>query len=56
MAQRRIDRNEPGGGGLGRLVSELGRAAQTGWGPTVRWLAFLVVVAVALAVLAALSR
>ena len=38
------------------LVFELGRAAQAGWGPTARWLAFLVVIASALAVLAALSH
>jgi hypothetical protein len=56
MAQREVEKKEPGGDVWARLVSELGRAAHAGWGPTARWLAFLVVIAVALAVLAVLSR
>lgn len=56
MGQRRIERTEPGGGVLARLVSELGRAAQAGWGPTARWLVFLVVLTTALAIITELSH
>lgn len=39
------------GGALARLISELGQAAQAGWGPTVRWLAFFAAVAIILVML-----
>ncbi|MBO0805941.1 MAG: hypothetical protein J2P25_23075 [Nocardiopsaceae bacterium] len=57
MAQRsNKKKREPDDDGLARLIAELGRAAQAGWGPTTRWLTFLVVIAITLAVLALLSR
>lgn len=56
MAQRRFGKTGLGEDALTRLVSELGRAAQAGWGPTTRWLAFLVVIAATLGILAAVSR
>jgi hypothetical protein len=48
-----------GGGFLARLVSELGRAAEDGWGPTLRWLVFLIFLVAlvgAAAILTILSR
>lgn len=51
MRERTTQRTESGGSALARLVSELGRAAQDGWGPTARWLAFLAAVAIILVVL-----
>lgn len=34
--------SESSGSFLARLVVELGRAAEDGWGPTLRWVVFLV--------------
>lgn len=66
MTQRRIEQRKPYGRRatdidpdervLARLVAELGRAAQAGWGPTARWLAFLLVLGCALAILDVLSH
>lgn len=44
------------GEALAKLVMELGRAAHTGWGPSLRWLAFLAVAAGALALVLIASR
>jgi hypothetical protein len=49
MASAVNSENEDAGEALARLVMELGRAAHTGWGPSLRWLAFLAVAAGALA-------
>jgi hypothetical protein len=56
LAQRRIEGKSSDGDALARLIGELGRAAQAGWGPTGRWLAFLVVIAGALAILAMIDH
>jgi hypothetical protein len=40
-------------GALYRLVVELGHAARAGWAPTIRWIALLLAVATAAAVLIA---
>lgn len=45
MGQCRSMRSDPGGSFLARLVAELGRAAEDGWGPTLRWLVFLIFLA-----------
>lgn len=47
-----------GGGGdpLGRLITELGRAARAGWGQTARLMALLAVAAAAVALVLVTSR
>lgn len=56
MAGDGAEEKRTGENALARLVAELGRAAQTGWGPTVRWLAFLVVIVAAMVLLAVIGR
>ena len=45
-----------GGGPLGRLVTEIGRAAQAGWAQTARMIALLAVAAAAVALIVVTSR
>ena len=45
-----------GGGPLGRLVTEIGRAAQAGWAQTARMIALLAVAAAAVALILVTSR
>jgi hypothetical protein len=45
-----------GGGPLGRLVTEIGRAARAGWAQTARLIALLTVAAAAVALVLATSR
>jgi hypothetical protein len=45
-----------GGGWLGRLVTELGRAAGAGWAPTARLMALLAVAAAAVSLILVTSR
>jgi hypothetical protein len=45
-----------GGGPLGRLVTEIGRAAQGGWAWTARMIALLAVAAAAVALVIMTSR
>ena len=47
---------EEGGGPLGRLVTEIGRAAQTGWAQTARLIVLLAVAAAAVALILMTSR
>lgn len=54
MSQNQIEQagkknDEAGANALGRLVTEIGRAAHAGWGPTARLLVLLVVAAAAVA-------
>jgi hypothetical protein len=48
----------PGGGGdpLGRLVTEIGRAARAGWAQTARMIALFAVAAAAVALVLVTSR
>jgi hypothetical protein len=41
---------------IGKLITELGRAAHAGWGPTTRLMMLVVVVAGAVALVLAVSR
>jgi hypothetical protein len=50
------DHPEREDGPLGRLVTEMGRAAQAGWAQTARWIALLAVAAAAVALVVATSR
>jgi hypothetical protein len=45
-----------GGGPLGRLVTEIGRAARAGWAQTARLIALLTVAAAAVALVLVTSR
>ena len=45
-----------GGGPLGRLFTEIGRAARAGWAPTARMIALLTVTAAAVALVLVTSR
>lgn len=57
MGNRNVRKAESGNGdALARLVSELGRAAQNGWGPTARWLALFVPLIAALLVIAIILK
>ena len=47
---------EDGGDPLGRLITEIGRAARTGWAPTARLIALLAVAAAAVALVLMTSR
>ncbi len=47
---------EEGGDPLGRLVTEIGRAARAGWAPTARMIALLVVAAAAVALVLVTSK
>ena len=47
---------EEGGGPLGRLVAEIGRAARAGWPQTARLIALLAVAAAAAALVLTASR
>ncbi len=47
---------EEGGDPLGRLVTEMGRAARAGWAQTARLMALLAVVAAAAALVLMTSR
>jgi hypothetical protein len=54
MSNDDVDARQPGGveplqpvsGVLSRLVDELGQAARTGWGPTLRWVVLLAAMSV----------
>ncbi len=48
--------DEGGGGPLGRLVTEIGRAARAGWAQTARMIALLAVAAAAVALVLVTSR
>ena len=45
-----------GGGPLGRLVTEIGRAARAGWAPTARLIVLLAVAAAAVTLVLVTSR
>ncbi len=45
-----------GGDPLGRLISEIGRAARAGWAPTARLMVLLAVAAAAVALVLTASR
>jgi hypothetical protein len=45
-----------GGGPLGRLVTEIGRAARAGWAPTARMIALIAVAAASVALVLVTSR
>ena len=47
---------EDGGSSLGRLITEIGRAARAGWAQTVRLIALLAVAAAAVALVLTASR
>ncbi len=47
---------EDGGSFLGRLITEIGRAARAGWAQTVRLIALLAVAAAAVALVLIASR
>jgi hypothetical protein len=47
---------EDGGDSLGRLITEIGRAARAGWAQTVRLIALLAVAAAAVALVLMASR
>ncbi len=47
---------DEGGDPLGRLVTEIGRAARAGWAPTARLIALLMVAAGAVALILVTSR
>lgn len=47
---------DEGEGPLGRLVTEIGRAAQTGWAQTARLIVLLAVAAAAVALILMTSR
>jgi len=47
---------EDGGDSLGRLITEIGRAARAGWAQTVRLIALLAVAAAAVALVLTASR
>ncbi|MBV9382047.1 MAG: hypothetical protein JOY82_07715 [Streptosporangiaceae bacterium] len=47
---------EEGGDPLGRLITEIGRAARAGWAPTARLIALLAVAAAAVALVLVTSR
>lgn len=47
---------EKGGGPLGRLITEIGRAARAGWAPTARLITLLAAAAAAVALVLTTSR
>jgi hypothetical protein len=47
---------EEGGSSLGRLITEIGRAARAGWAPTARLIVLLAVAAAAVALVLTASR
>jgi hypothetical protein len=50
------EKREEGGDPLGRLLTEIGRAAQAGWAQTARMTVLLTVAAVAVALILMTSR
>jgi hypothetical protein len=51
-----LDEHDDEGDPLGRLVTEMGRAARAGWAPTARLIALLAVAAAAVALVLMTSR
>jgi hypothetical protein len=54
--ETRVDDDGEGGTWLGRLVTEIGRAARAGWAPTARMMLLLAVAAAAVTLVLMTSR